>query len=163
MPARLIILLMALAIFGCGRQSEESNSTSIATKQAQVVERGRAVMPFDLDRTTHHFTKLPSGGIQQVLSTDSDPRQIALIRGHLQTEAARFQHGDFSDPNRIHGPDMPGLNMLAAGPSRIDIRFSEIPRGAQITFATADPTLVAAIHDWFDAQVQEHGRHAMPM
>lgn len=156
-------MLVALALSGCDRHTDADNAAALATKQAQVVERGRSVMPFDINRTMHHFKRLPSGGVQQVLSTDGDPQQIALIRQHLKTEAVRFQYGNFSDPSSIHGPEMPGLRALAAGASRIDIRYTEIPQGAQITYATADPVLVRAIHTWFDAQVKEHGHHAMPM
>jgi hypothetical protein len=153
---------MFLALSGCGQKSNE-NAVSLAKKQAQVVERGRSVMPFDINRTMHHFKKLPSGGVQQVLSTDGDAQQIALIRQHLKAEAVRFQQGNFSDPSSIHGPEMPGLSAMAAGANRIDIRYSEMPQGAQITYASSDPTLITAIHAWFDAQVREHGHHAMPM
>jgi hypothetical protein len=107
--------------------------------------------------------KTPSGGVQQVLSTDGDTQQVSLIREHLKAEAERFRHGDFSDPSTIHGPEMPGLRTLAAGAGRIDIRYTDIPAGAQIAYDTADPALRTAIHAWFDAQVREHGHHAMPM
>lgn len=163
MPVRYIALIIGLTLSGCGRHPNGDKAVSVANKQVQVVERGRAVMPFDINRTMHHFKKLPSGGIQQVVSTDGDGSEIALIRQHLNSEAVRFQQGDFSDPGSIHGPEMPGLSAMAAGANRIDIRYSEVPQGAQITYASADPTLVAAIHAWFDAQVREHGHHAMPM
>lgn len=159
-------MLIAVAFLGCGHKApspEERNVAGLAAKQTQVVERGRSVMPFDIDRTMHHFIKLPSGGVQQVLSTDGDPHQIALVREHLRTEAIRFHNGDFSDPSKIHGPEMAGLSSLAAGASRIAIRYKDIAGGAQISYVTSDPALVTAIHTWFDAQVREHGHHAMPM
>ncbi len=163
MSLRSTALIIALALTGCGHHTEASNDASLTAKQAQVVERGRSVMPFDINRTMHHFKKLPSGGDQQVLSTDGDARQVALIRQHLKSEAVRFQQGDYSDPSSIHGTEMQGLRAIAAGASHVDIRYSEIPGGAQITYASADPRLVTAIHAWFDAQVREHGHHAMPM
>jgi hypothetical protein len=156
-------MFIALALCACGGQGERNESSALTAKRALVVQRGRAVMPFDIDRTTHHFRKSASGGVQQVVSKDGDPWEIALIRKHLAAEAGRFQHGDFSDPSNIHGPEMPGLKALATGARRIDIRYTELPSGAQIAYETRDPTLVSAIHTWFDAQVQEHGRHAMPM
>lgn len=156
-------MMLASALSSCGQRSGGDQAGSLANKQAEVVERGRAVMPFDIDRTMHHFRKEPSGGVQQVVSTDGDPHQIALIRQHLQAEAIQFRHGNFSDPSIIHGPSMPGLSALAAGAARIEIRYEQIPGGAQITYASADPALVGAIHSWFDAQVKEHGHHAMPM
>jgi hypothetical protein len=157
-------LLFALALSACGQHAQHrSTEAALAAKQADVVERGRSVMPFDINRTMHHFQKLPSGGLQQVLSTDGDPKQIALIREHLQSEAVRFQRGDFSDPSAIHGSAMPGLKALNAGANRVKIDYNEVPAGAQITYTTSDRTLIAAIHTWFDAQVREHGHHAMAM
>jgi hypothetical protein len=161
-PARCTALILALALAGCG-QSQRDEATGLAKKQAEVVQRGRSVMPFDINRTMHHFRKTPSGGVQQVVSTDRDPEQVSLIRDHLKAEATSFRHGDFSDPHMIHGPNMPGLEAMAARAKDIDIRYSEIPAGAQVNYATGDPALVAAIHSWFDAQVREHGHHAMPM
>ena len=162
MPRRRTTLMLALALTGCGPQSKPDNAAALAKKEAEVVERGRSFMPFDINRTVHHFRKLPSGGVQEVLSIDGDPQQVALIRQHLKMEASRFQQGDFSDPSNIHGPEMSGLREMAASASHIDIRYSQIRRGAQITYASADPTLVPAIHAWFDAQVREHGHHATP-
>lgn len=151
---------LLLTFVACGRQQPQGNGQSVAEKQAQVAERGRMVMPFDLERTMHHFKALPSGGVQQVLSRDNDPRQISLIRQHLREETVRFQRGDFSDPSNIHGPDMPGLEAFAAGAARVQIRYSDLPAGAQITYSTSDAALVDAIHKWFGAQVREHGQHA---
>ena len=161
--ARSALLLVAVALFGCGRHDARENTARLAAKQMQVEERGRSVMPFDINRTMHHFKKTATGGEQEVLATDGDAQQISLIRKHLRSEAVRFQHGDFSDPSSIHGTDMPGVRALAAGARRIDIRYGELPGGARITYVTDDPTLVTAIHRWFDAQVRQHGRHAMPM
>jgi hypothetical protein len=155
---------LLLTVAACGSQHPQGNGqAALAERQAQVAERGRTVMPFDLERTMHHFKTTPSGGLQQVVSTDGDAGQIRLIREHLRTEAERFQRGDFSDPGKIHGPEMPGLRALAAGAGRIDIRYTDIPAGAQIAYHTSDPALRKAIHAWFDAQVREHGHHAMPM
>jgi hypothetical protein len=132
-----------------------------ADRQREVAERGREVMPFDLDRTTHHFAKTPDGGVQTVVADDpADAAQVALVRGHLRQEAERFRAGDFDDPAAIHGDQMPGLAALRAGAGRITVRYAERPDGATLTYATAEPELVAALHQWFDAQVGDHGSHA---
>ncbi|MEA2689152.1 MAG: hypothetical protein QOD51_1759, partial [Candidatus Eremiobacteraeota bacterium] len=68
--------------------------------------------------------------------------------------------GDFADPASIHGTDMPGLKALRAGSRRISVRYVDVPKGGRITYATADPALVRAIHAWFDAQASDHGSHA---
>jgi hypothetical protein len=120
-------------------------------------------MPFDLALTTHDFQSRPDGGVQTVVAkAPADARQIDLIRQHLSDEAAKFGRGDFSDPARIHGRDMPGLAELAAGASRVTIRYAPLPNGGEISYATDDPALVEAIHRWFAAQRADHGHHAMP-
>jgi hypothetical protein len=126
------------------------------------VTRGAEVMPFDLERTTHIFEEQPDGGLQQVVADDpADAEQIALIRGHLQEEAAKFQRGDFGDPAAIHGEGMPGLAELREGYGKITVAYTELPDGAQIRYTANDPALVSAIHAWFAAQLSDHGGHAM--
>ena len=135
--------------------------TSQETRQEEVAERGAEVMPFDLEKTTHVFEPTRTGGVQQVVADDpSDGEQVALIRAHLREEAEAFRRGDLSDPTEIHGQEMPGLKKLKAGAAEIDIRYSELPDGAQIEYETSDPALVSALHEWFDAQLSDHGRHA---
>jgi hypothetical protein len=119
------------------------------------------VMPFDLERTTHRFAKSATGGVQTVTSDDlADAEQVTLIRKHLTEEAAGFSEGDYGDPASIHGGDMPGLRELEQGHTSIDIRYTELPAGARITYTTTEAPLVKALHSWFDAQVADHGRHA---
>ncbi len=118
-------------------------------------------MPFDLEQTMHHFQSLDDGGLQTVMAKDpGNQEQIALIQAHLQEEAAKFERGDFSDPAKIHGEDMPGLAKLKAGAGQIDIQYLPLPDGAQIRYTTTDAALVIAIHHWFMAQRADHGRHA---
>ena len=150
---RFLVLVLLLLFAGC-------RSTQVADRQAVVAERGSMVMPFDLERTTHIFDKLPDGGRQQVLSDDGDTAQIALIQTHLMEEAERFSRGDFHDPQMIHGDHMAGLHELMMGHDRIRIDYSPLPEGAEILYTTDDPDMVTAIHNWFDAQVSDHGRHA---
>ena len=129
-------------------------------RQAAVAERGRGVMPFDLERTTHRFVKTGDGGVQTVVSDDGDAEQITRIRVHLRKEARLFRRGVFDDPAAIHGPAMPGVPEIRAGVARIEITYSHIASGARLRFRTNKPELVGAIHRWFDAQVSDHGAHA---
>jgi hypothetical protein len=130
-------------------------------RQDVVAERGAQVMPFDLDATTHRFAPIAEGGLQTVVADDpSDREQVALIQQHLQEEAAAFGRGDFGDPAQIHGADMPGLAALQAGADRIDVEYRSRDDGAELTYTTDDPVLVAALHDWFAAQTSDHGQHA---
>lgn len=129
----------------------------------EVAERGAHVMPFDLEKTLHVFSKTENGGLQQVVVKDkSDTEQIRLIRSHLSKISGEFKRGDFSNPERIHGESMPGLAELKkAKPGEIKIEYAELPDGAQIDYSSNSPKLIDAIHQWFDAQLSDHARHAV--
>lgn len=139
------------------------HSHADAQRQAEVAGRGKDVMPFSLAATTHVFSKTAEGGIQQVVAkTPEDATQVQLVRQHLQEIQQRFLKGDFSGPAHIHGQDMPGLAELkAAKPGQIEIDYSDIEGGAQLLFKTSDPALIAALHQWFDTQLSDHGKDAM--
>lgn len=130
------------------------------SRQEQVARGGAAVMPFDLARTKHFFDDNARGGIETVTANDKGDRgQIALIRAHLATEAKRFGRGDFSDPAKIHGSDMPGLATLSAAGGKLRVTYKKLPKGASLTFVSDDKTVIAAIHDWFAAQRADHAAH----
>ena len=101
--------------------------------------------------------------MQQVIVKDPDnAEQIKLIRGHLAKISHEFQKGDFSNPAKIHGDTMPGLDELhKAKPGQINVVYKELPDGAQIDYSTDIPVLINAIHQWFDAQLSDHARHAI--
>jgi hypothetical protein len=130
----------------------------------EVAERGSHVMPFELQRTQHVFTKTRSGGVQRVVVRDpTDSTQIALIREHLTKISTDFRKGDFSDPAKIHGESMPGLAALrSAKPGQMKIAYRELPDGGEITYSSRSPTLIKAVHAWFDAQLMDHGPDAVP-
>jgi hypothetical protein len=131
------------------------------TRQQHVHEMAPSVMPFDISKTVHIFKMTESGGVQRVIVKDPrETEQIERIRRHLREEAARFQRGDYSDPARLHGPDMPGLKDLEAGASRIQVSYASLPAGAEIEFQTRDLHLLTALHRWFGAQLSEHGSDA---
>ena len=138
-------------------------SAADARRMDDVARRGAEVMPFDLKATTHIFTKTADGGVQSVVAKNpNDTAQVKLIRAHLKDIDAQFLQGDFSGPSHIHGQDMPGLRQLqAARPGQIRIDYAELPDGAQVTYSTKVPELVAALHAWFDAQLSDHGPDAM--
>jgi hypothetical protein len=152
---RVAALAVAVILAGaaCGEDTTD--------RQAAVASAGAEVMPFDLEATTHRFTKTPDGGVQSVTADDpSDPTQIRLIREHLQMERDSFSRGDYNDPARVHGMDMPGVAELSDGYEQVDVSYSELPAGAELTYSSTEPQLVAAIHAWFDRQVADHGDDA---
>lgn len=132
-------------------------------RQAEVVERGKDIMPFNLKATTHVFTKTPEGGIQRVMVKDlSDVSQTKLVREHLRAINQQFLNGDFSGPSHIHGQDMPGLAELdSAKPGQIVIDYREVEGGGELEYKTADATMVVALRQWFDAQLSDHSTDAM--
>jgi len=130
----------------------------------EVTQRGMHVMPFDLKQTQHLFNKTENGGVQQVIVREpGNSKQIDSIRQHLTKISGEFSHGDFSDPEKIHGKDMPGIAALrTAKPGQLHVQYKALPDGAEITYSADDKTLVTAIHQWFDAQLADHGPDAMP-
>ena len=154
----LLVLAVGLGLFALSGLVVHDHS-----RQQEVAARGAEVMPFDLDRTTHRFEAQPWGGVQTVVADEPDAEQVALVRAHLREEAGRFSRGDFDDPMAIHGMEMPGLTELRTGADRFEIGYADVPTGARLTYRTAEPELVRALHAWFDAQVSDHGSHAEAM
>jgi len=133
-----------------------------AAHQAHIRELGAAVMPFDLDATLHVFVKTADGGEQVVIARDPDDRpQVELVRQHLYALAIDFALGRFDDPIAIHGPDMPGVEVLRASTGALAVVYFDVPAGSLITYRASDPAIVAALHAWFDAQVSDHGFDAV--
>jgi hypothetical protein len=159
--ALAVALVVATPAAGCTDNGDTAAPTAGADRQAQVAERGQSVMPFDLDRTTHRFTKTGSGGVQTVVADDpQDASQVGLVRQHLRQEADRFRRGDFTDPASIHGDQMPGLAALRGSAGKVTVEYATTGDGARITYTSGDTAIVTALHAWFDAQVSDHGAHA---
>jgi hypothetical protein len=154
-----VSLLMALCLVAPAHGVEKVTEQRLD----EVVERGSHVMPFDLEQTTHIFSKTDKGGVQQVIVKDpANAEQIKLIRQHLTKISHEFQQGDFSNPVKIHGESMAGLDELRkAKQGEIIIIYKELSDGAEIDYAAKSPVLITAIHQWFDAQLSDHARHAV--
>lgn len=162
MPNRYITaLLVATTLAAGGAVAVVALGDDDRSREDAVAERGAKVMPFSLKATTHVFDATATGGTQRVVANDPrDGEQIRLVREHLREEAAAFKRGDFGDPASIHGEDMPGLAALQAGFERIEVSYRDLPDGAAIVYRTDDRTLAAAVADWFDAQLRDHGADA---
>lgn len=144
-------------------QVTDADKRTSEARLDEVAQRGRHVMPFNLEQTTHVFTKTENGGVQQVIVKDkSNTGQIKLIREHLAKISQKFKQGDFSNPAKIHGDTMPGLDELQkAKPGQIRFDYQELVDGAEINYSTGDAALIKALHQWFDAQLSDHARHAV--
>ena len=155
---RLVALPLAAAalLAGCGTSDKPAPS-----RQATVRALGQQVMPFRLDRTTHIFDKTANGGMESVVAkTAADGAQVPLIREHLRREQRLFAHGNFQDPMAVHGMAMPGIDALRHNPAQIKITYQALANGAQLRYVTTDPHLQSALHEWFDAQLMDHGSDA---
>ena len=158
-PIIVTLVFAIIALLGC---LDSLGLCASSSRQEEVATKGAKIMPFDLEQTTHHFQPLENGGLQMVTVKDpSNSTQIALIQTHLKEEAEKFHRGDFSDPAKIHGENMPGLAALQTSAQHINIQYTALPNGAQIRYSTKDPALVMALHQWFAAQRADHGHHAV--
>lgn len=150
----VVVLLAGVGIIFYQQKQTEA-------RQAYIHDRGTMVMPFDLNKTSHIFTKTDQGGIQKIQAKNpDDTEQIELIRGHLMKEKELFDNGDFSDPATLHGDSMPGLSVLEASSDKLQVEYSDLPDGAQLTYITNDEKVIDALHMWFMAQLQDHGMDA---
>jgi hypothetical protein len=157
-----IIVTIVLAVIAMLGLLDSIGLCASPSRQEEVATKGAKIMPFDLEQTVHHFQPLEHGGLQTVMVKDpSNSTQIALIQAHLKKEAEKFQRGDFSDPAKIHGENMPGLAALQTDAQHIDVQYTALPNGAQIQYSTKDSALVMALHQWFAAQRADHGHHAV--
>lgn len=153
---------ISLLVFGTSKiLTSSSTDKNLAERQSYIHHMGSHVMPFDLNLTTHVFKKDKTGGIEQVVAKNDDGlSQVPMIQMHLSMERDMFARGDFSDPSSLHGSDMPGLKEISAGANKIEFIYSDLSNGAQIQYKTTDQNLINYIHQWFDAQIQDHGSDA---
>lgn len=156
------ILVTVLILLVVGLSVKVYLQKNALDRQAYIHERGAAVMPFDLNKTIHIFTKTDQGGIQKIQTKDpKDTEQIELIRTHLQKEAELFNQGNFSDPSTLHGESMPGLSVLEKSANKLTVDYSDLEDGGQLIYLTDDPEVIDALHMWFMSQLQDHGMDAM--
>ena len=82
---RMIIALLAATPAHAMEKADEKRLDEVA-------KRGIHVMPFDLEKTTHVFSRTDQSGLQQVVVKDkSDTKQIKLIRAHLSEISEDFK------------------------------------------------------------------------
>jgi hypothetical protein len=129
--------------------------------RAAIEKHSQQVMPFNMDTAMHMFTPTSTGGLQQVVVHNGGKQQIMLVRQHLKKEAAAFSRGDFSDPAYNHGNEMPGLSELERDYTHLSVIYRGTEQGGEIVYTSSDLQVIAAVHDWFKAQVRDHGSHAM--
>jgi len=142
-------------------QHHQMHNSTLSQRQQMIHSRSHMVMPFDMNRVTHYFIKKDNGGVLMIKAKDQeDTAQISLIRSHLTKENEMFSQGNFRDPAALHGANMPGIKTLAETKDRYQVKYTEIPAGAKLTFTSKDTAVINALHIWFDAQLKDHGKDA---
>lgn len=137
---------------------------STSTLALEKTADSQASLPYAAEKTVQTFTKTAHGGVQHVVvKSAGDTAQIKAVQSHLLKLTDAFKKGDFSTTERIHGKAMPGLAQLKRAKTD-DIRFEykALETGGQIHYSTEYPQYVQALHEWFDAQTQEHGDAVIP-
>ncbi len=148
------LFLIGLLVFSATLAAETSSSE----RKSEVYRRTQQATSYDMNKTLHTFTQTVHGGIQHVVvKSASDKEQIQLIRNNLRKMADDFGKGDFSETERIHGTDMPGLAQLKrAQPNDIKFEYETLENGAQIHYSSEYPQYIEALREWIQAQAVDH-------
>jgi hypothetical protein len=149
------LILTGLVFFSTATLAVDEPSPE---KIEEVHQREKLLEPFDIDQVTEIYSKTVHGGVQHVVVKSADnTKQIELIQEYLLKKTEQLTKGDFSETERIHGANMPGLLVLkTAEPYDIKYKYEALPNGAQIHYSTEYPKFAQALHEWFDVQAKEH-------
>ena len=120
--------------------------------------RGRQVMGFDQQKTTHHFRLYEDGGAIEVSVKDkADTENLTAIRGHLPHISKLFGDGEFEAPMHVHNAgDIPGMADLARLKSKLTYTFVETPTGGRVDIVTTDKEALDALHAFLRFQITDH-------
>jgi len=120
-------------------------------------QRGEHVMGVDQYTSAHVFEDLSDGG-RVVLDRDdpADTAGIKAIRAHMRDIATAFRAGDFTKPFAVHAQAVPGTSIMTAHRDAISYEVLDRPRGGEVRIRSADPAVVAAIHEFLEFQRQQH-------
>lgn len=154
------LILIALSLWIGLAEAKES----VVTKKAEKAPASSQLVPYDTQQALESFSKTVHGGIMHIIAKSVDnTQQVKLIQSYLRQTAAEYKKGDFSSTERFHGSNMPGLaQMKSAKADDIRYDYKALPNGGQIHFSAEYPHLLNALHQWFDAQIQEHGSSTLP-
>lgn len=130
-----------------------------ATGHAQHLDaRGKQVMGFDQQKTTHHFLLYEDGGAIDVSVKDkADKVNLDAIRAHLPHIARLFAEGNFEAPMLVHDrKDVPGTKDLARLKARVKYAYVETPAGGRVDIVTTDTDTLSAVHAFLKYQIEDH-------
>ena len=120
--------------------------------------KGKQVMGFDQQKTTHHFLLYEDGGAIDVSVKDAaNTADRDAIRSHLPHIAHLFGQGDFDAPMLVHDrKDVPGTKELAKLKDRVTYTYVETSAGGRVDIVTTDPQALAAVHAFLKFQIEDH-------
>ena len=146
----LATLLSAMLVLGsgCALTGQGFDVTDHRTTGGPSSAQGSS---FDRTTMSRGFQARDDGGVEQVVTRDTaNQKELGQARAYLKDEVARFQQGQYDDPARTHGMEMPGSKALESGYSRIRVSYADLPNGGQVAYVASDAELVQALHAWFE-------------
>ena len=134
-------------------------SAPVAAQHAQHLDaRGKTVMGFDQQKTTHHFLLYEDGGAIEVAVKDrADTANRDAIQSHLPHLVGLFTSGDFTPPMIVHDrKDVPGTKELARLKDKLKYAYVKMPAGGRVEIVTTDKDALAALHAFLKFQIEDH-------
>lgn len=124
---------------------------------AQKNDKDARPMPFDQDKTVHHFYLLKNGGAVEVSAKDpADKTTIDAIQKHLDMQAKLFERGNFDAPIAEHGKVPDGVNTIKKLRKEITFEVMQMDSGAALRMFSVNIQARQAIQDFLKFQIQEH-------
>ena len=151
----LVVAIGALALAMPGAAQQSQTTTGGAH---HLDARGKQVMGFDQQKTTHHFLLYEDGGaIDGSVKDTANTTDRNAIRSHLQHIAHLFAAGDFEAPMLVHdNKDVPGTKDLARLKEKITYTYVETPAGGRVDIVATDKNALAAVHAFLKFQIDDH-------
>lgn len=150
---------LVLAGFVMGGPVAAARQTTASQGHAQHLDaRGKQVMGFDQQKTTHHFLLYEDGGAIDVSVKDkADKANLDAIRAHLPHIALLFGQGNFDAPMVVHDrKDVPGTKELARLKDKVRYTYVETPGGGRVDIVTTDKDALSAVHAFLKYQIEDH-------
>ncbi len=158
MMARTWIAAALVAAMNCSTAAAQVQDTAGA---AWAQAPHRMAMAPDAHATLLMFTELVNGGIQRAVGRQPDDEAtVRLVRTHLRDIRDRFVRGGLAEPGHDGGASAPA-RLAHAAPGSVLVGYRDIPGGGELTFQTREAALVAALHDWFNAQASVEEANAV--
>lgn len=126
-------------------------------------KRGQMAMGVDQYASRHKFDITADGGRIELQRDKQDSLGVAQIRAHMKLIQHAFEAGDFSTPAFVHMRDMPGTALMSTKRDAIKYVYGDLPLGAEVRISTKDPSALAAIREFLNAQRSDHHAGGMTM